>query len=189
MSDGGEDVGSVEERRRRRLGIVISVVLVLAALGLAFQGGDGEEEPEAAETAPRLVDVDDIAELEDALGHPIYWAGEQPPDRLELTREADDNVFLRYLPPGVEAGDARQDFLTVGTYPFVDPVAGLRRTAAESDSSLQTAAGGATVLVNPTSPGSVYLAYPGSDLQIEVYDPAPRRALKLIRSGAIGPVG
>ncbi len=189
VSDGRADVRSIQERRRRTLGIAISAVLVLAALVLAFQGGDGEEEPEATEAAPHLVDIDEIGELEDALGHPIYWAGERPPDRLELTREAGDNVFLRYLPPGVEAGDPRQDYLTVGTYPFVDPVEGLRRTAAESDSSLQTAADGAVLLVNPSSQGSVYLAYPDSDLQIEVYDPSPGRALKLIRSGAIGPVG
>lgn len=189
MSDGRADVAGILERRRRTLGIAISAVLVLAALVLALHDGAGGEESEATEIAPRLVDVDELAELEGALGHPVYWAGERPPDRLELKREAGGNVFLRYLPPGVEAGDARQDFLTVGTYPLVDPVEALRRTAAESGSSLRTAADGAALLVSPSSRGSVYLAYPGSDLQIEVYDPSPGRALRLIRSGAIGPVG
>ena len=37
--------------------------------------------------------------------------------------------------------------------------------------------------------GDVYLAYAESDLQIEVYDPVPGRALRLVRSGAIRPVG
>ncbi len=189
VSDGGADAAAIFERRRRVIGIAISAALVLIAIFLVAQGGDEEGSPEAVDTTPRLVDLDGVAEVEDALGHPVYWAGERPPDRLELMQDADGNVFLRYLPPGVEAGDERAEFLTVGTYPFVDPVAGLERTAAEGGASLRTADDGASILVNPDSRGSVYLAYPDSDLQIEVYDPVPGRALELIRSGEIQPAG
>jgi hypothetical protein len=188
VSDGRADVVGILERRRRQIGIAISAVLVLVAIVLVVQGGDGGDAPEAIDTAPHLVDVDDIAELEESLGHRLYWAGERPPDQLELTREADDSVYLRYLPPGVEAGDSRPQFLTIGTYPVAGAVEALQRTAAESRSSLQTGADGATILVNPSSRDSVYIARPDSDLQIEVYDPAGE-ALELIRSGAVRPVG
>jgi hypothetical protein len=178
----------VFDRRRRPIGIAVSAVLVLVALVLAMRDGGGGDAPSAAGT-PRLVDVGDLTALEGSLGHEVYWAGERAPDRLELVEEADGSLYLRYLPPGVEAGDPRPGFLTVGTYSVVDAVGALRRAAAQAGSTLEQAADGASILVNPTSEGSVYLAYPGSDIQIEVYDPAPGRALELIRSGAIGPVG
>jgi hypothetical protein len=189
VSEGGADAAAILERRRRAIGIALSALLVLVAIVLVVQDGDGGDDPEAVDTAPHLVDLDEIAGLEDSLGHPLYWAGERPPDQLELMQDVEGNVFLRYLPPGAEAGDPRSGFLTVGTYPFADPVAGLEETAAEGGTSLRTAADGASILVNPSTEGSVYLAYPGSELQIEVYDPAPGRALELIRSGEIRPAG
>lgn len=177
-----------EGQRRRAIGIAISALLVLVALVLVVTGGDGGGDAEAVDAAPRLVEAEEIAELGDELGHPVYWAGERPPDRVELKREPSGNVFVRYLPPDAEAGDPRSGFLTVGTYPFVDAVAGLERTAAQTGVELRTAADGARILVNPAAPDSAYLAYPDSDLQIEVYDPAGR-ALELIRSGEVEPAG
>lgn len=189
MSDGGGvAAGFGGWRRSRLIGIGVSVALVALALVLATQGG-GDGGPEAVDTSPHLVDAGELASLQGSLGHEVYWAGEQPPDRLEVTREADGNVYLRYLPPGVEAGDPEPGFLTIGTYPVADAVGALRRSAAKAGVALDRAADGAAVFANPSSAGSVYLAYPGSDLQIEVYDPAPGRALGLIRAGAIRPVG
>jgi hypothetical protein len=76
----------------------------------------------------------------------------------------------------------------VGTYPVAEPVAALRRLAAEAGSRPSRLAGEGLVVVNPDEPHSVYLAYPDSELQIEVYDPEPGRALRLLRSGAVEPV-
>ena len=36
---------------------------------------------------------------------------------------------------------------------------------------------------------SVYLAYPGQDTQIELFDPEPGRALQQARAGAVVPLG
>ena len=186
MSDGGVDAAAVLARRRRSIGIAASAGLVLLALALAFQGG---EEARSVDTSPHFVAATDLADLEGALGHELYWAGERQPDRVELTEEGDGSVYLRYLPAAVEAGDPRSQFLTVGTYPVAGAVAALRRAADKDGSALGRAPDGGVLLVNPSSDGSVYLAYPGSDLQIEVYDPVPGRALGLIRAGAIEPVG
>lgn len=176
-----------EGQRRRALGIAISALLVLAAVVLVALGGDGEDDPAAVDTAPRLVDGEEIAALGDSLGLSVYWAGERPPDRIELVQDPSGNVFLRYLPPGVEPGDPAAAFLTVGTYPFGDPVGGLEQTATETGGSLQTAPDGARMLVDPGS-DSVYLAYPDSGLQVEVYDPAGG-ALDLIEAGEVEPAG
>ena len=154
---------------------------------LALVGG-GEGAP-SIPSPPRIVSADEVEELASQLGHPVYWAGEPEGEGLELTAEGDGSVYLRYLTEGVEAGDRRQIFLTVGTYPIVDAQGALRRTARKNEARLDRLEEGAVVLPNPSSSGSVYLAYPESDLEIEVYHPDPGRALELIRSGAIEPVG
>lgn len=171
--------------RRRWIGVAVSALLILVALMLAAR----DEGSDTLDASPRLVDPDDLIALESSLGHPVYWAGKRPPDELELTAEADGNVILRYLPPGTEAGDPRQLFLTVGTYPVAGPVRALRRTAFEAGVKLEQLGRGVVALDNPSAAGSAYLAKPGSGLQVEVYDPAPGRALELLRSGAIGPAG
>jgi hypothetical protein len=188
MSVGGAEAG-IRPRRLRLAGLAVSVILVLTAVVLAIVGGSGGEAAQGIDTAPHLVDVAALTELESSLGHSVYWAGERPPARLELKEEGEGSVYLRYLPPGVEAGDPEQLYLTVGTYPVPDAVAALARAAAQSGEPLRHLEDGGVVLPNSASEGSVYLAYPESDLQIEVYDPTPGRSLRLIRSGAIQPLG
>ncbi len=188
MSNRGAAAGDELGRSRlRKIGPVLAALLVAAAVFLAFAGDDDSGAP-APDGTPRLIDEADLLDLEGMLGHAVYWAGERPPDRLELRREADGSTYLRYLPPGVGAGDPRQGFLTVGTYPLADPVAALRRTAAQAGIEVERR-GSAVVLESPSSPLSAYLARPGSGLQIETYDPRPGAALRLVSSGAIGPVG
>jgi hypothetical protein len=188
MTDGGAEGAGAAQRRRRLFGAAAAAVLVIVAVVLAFVGG-GDDDAESLESPPHLVDVSELRDLEASSGHQIYWAGPRPGTNLELSSEAAGNVYLRYLPPGTEPGDPNPRFLTVGTYPIPAAVAALRRSAAKSGASLEEAAGGGVVLPNPGSEGSVYLAYPGTDIEIEVYDPSPGGALELIRSGAIGPVG
>ena len=175
--------------RPRLAGILASVALVLIALALAVVGGEGGGDDAAAGIAARIVTADDLKSLEAELGHAIYWAGDRSPDQLELREEVDGSVYLRYLSPGAEAGDPRVTFLTVGTYPVAGAQAALRRTAHADGGRIEPLEDGAIALVDPSSPGSTYLAYPESDIEIEVYDPEPGRSLDLIRSGAIGPVG
>jgi hypothetical protein len=178
--------------RTRLIGAALSLAIVATAVVLAVVGGSGggsaAGSTTAIDTTPRIVDPGALEELEASDGRPVYWAGERPPDRLAVKEEPEGSVYLRYLPPGVEAGDPEQRFLTVGTYPVTDAVAALERTAASAGTEVEPGPGGAVVLRNPSSRGSVYLAYPGADIQIEVYDPVPGRSLRLIRSGAIEPV-
>jgi hypothetical protein len=188
MSEAGPGGAEIRRRRIHLAGIAASAVLVVVAVVLAITGGSGDG-GDSASMGPHFVDAGDLSDLESELGHPIYWAGERPPAQLELAEEADGSIYLRYLSPGLEAGDPEQRFLTVGTYPVVDAVGALERTADGAGVSLGHAADGGVVLANPSSEGSVYLAYPGSDIQIEVYDPVPGRSLQLIRSGVIQPVG
>jgi hypothetical protein len=137
-----------------------------------------------------LVAVGVIVWLEAATetGKPVYWAGPQPGTELELSRPSKDRTYVRYLTGGAEAGDPQPDFLTVGTYAFPNAVSALRKQSTQPGGVLASAPGGATVYFNRNAGQSVYLAYPGVDVEIEVYDPNPRRALQLVSSGQIVPV-
>lgn len=172
------------------VGAVLSVVLVALALTVAVVGGDqGDGEGEASQPVAvqaRIVSPDELAALEAELGHEVYWAGAPAGMRLELTEASDGAVYVRYFQPE-QSRDSPS--LTVGTYPVPDAEAATRRFAEEAGAEVFGRPGGGVVVPNPAAPGSVYLAYPGTDLQIEVFDPLPGQALALVRLGGIEPVG
>jgi hypothetical protein len=172
------------------LGAVVAGALVVGLIAwLIFHdsGGGGGESAKPGE--PQAATVGSLRALASQLGSPIYWAGPQSGE-LEVTNaEGGDRVYVRYLTGGAEIGDSRPDFLTVGTYAFEDPVKALKRQAKQPGGELATAPGGATVYVNKSRSQSVYLAYPGIEAEIEVFDPDPKTARDLVTSGQIVPVG
>ena len=102
-------------------------------------------------------------------------------------REGD--VYIRYLPAGIELGDKRPDFLTVGTYPYARAIATARSQAKQPGAFRRTIAGNGIAYSLPKNRKSVFFAYPRLDYLYEVYDPAPLRARRLVLSGRIRPVG
>ena len=164
--------------------ILLATAVLLAVVG---GGGDGDS---PVELGARSVDVSELRDAESSLGHPLYWAGPRPGKALELEVEAEGNAYLRYVPQGGAGGTVDlARYLTVGTYPVPAAQAALRRSARAAEVPLRQVEEGGLVLVDPAAEGSAYLAYPNSDLQIEVYDPAPGQAVRLIEAGEIRPVG
>lgn len=47
------------------------------------------------------------------------------------------------------------------------------------------APGGAIAFYARSRPTNIYLAFPGSKEQIEIFDPNPKQALALVKSGAV----
>jgi hypothetical protein len=169
--------------------IALALVALAAILLVAWLvSGDDDDSSSDDSGAARIVSAE---ELEDAVAgesEPVYWAGEEEGTELELSRPEEGRTYVRYLTDGADAGDPRGEFLTVGTYVQPDAVEALRRQAKEADGVLGTAPGEAVVYFNRNQPASVYLAYPGVDVQIEVFDPNFTRALQLVNSGQIVPV-
>jgi hypothetical protein len=89
----------------------------------------------------------------------------------------------------VPVGTSRSGYTIVGTYPVdnaYDVLNGLARK--DGESSFPAPRGGFAVFGEAT-PTNIYLAYPDEkNVQIEVYDPSPKRARSLIDSGRIAPV-
>lgn len=180
------------KRSLRALWIAVGVlaVLLVAAVVVWIADGSGEGgSEEAAEPAPRIVSAAELSEAAAASGGPVYWAGERPGSELELSEVGEGRrVYVRYLTGGAEAGDAKPDFLTVGTYRLPVAFALLKASAKRSGAKLRKAPGGAQAWVDPASPTSVYLAKPGGEYQVEVYDPNPKTALEVALSPDLQPV-
>jgi hypothetical protein len=132
--------------------------------------------------------VQQLKALAVTLGHAIYWVGAQPSDTYEVTRTRNGSIYIRYLPPGVRVGDRRSNYLTIGTYPQKGAFEILKATAARNHVGTMKLENGGVAFLDKNHPTSVYIAYPGPDLQIEVYDPAPGRASQLVMSGQVAPV-
>lgn len=142
--------------------------------------GSGSGEPE-------VVTVDALLETAEGRETALYWAGLPKDAELELSEPESGRTYLRYLTEGAEAGDPRP-FLTVGTYDLDEAAAALRRQGNEPDGVLASTPDDGVVYFNRSEPESVYLAYPGEDVQVEVFAPDFQEALELVTSGEITPV-
>lgn len=167
-----------------RTTVVAAMTLALALLP-GCGGSDSESDQQASSGAAEVVSADSLREASSEGATPIYWAGEQEGTELELSQPDEDRAYVRYLTGDAEAGDQRADFLTVSTYVQPNAVAVLRRQSERSGGTIGHAPGDATLYYDRANPRSVYLAYPGSSVEVEVFDPSFERALRLVNSGRI----
>lgn len=172
---------------------IAAVIVCVAILGLVVwllvlrpeDQPSGVAQPGAG---PVETSAADLAALSNDLGQPLYWAGRRPDTKLEATLTSSEYAYVRYLTADAAVGDASPDYLTVATYPSLNALENLRSYARNEDASTRRIPDGGLAVPVPGSPTSVYFARPTADVQVEVYDPQPREALELIRSGAIQPV-
>jgi hypothetical protein len=127
--------------------------------------------------------------LADEAEHPVYWIGPRPNRTYELTRTSSGRIFIRYLPPDVRVGNRSARFTIVGSYPVDNALDVLQDLSQEEGESSASVPGGGLAVYSTSSPNNVYLAYPGTDVQIEVFDPSAERALRLATTGRVVPVG
>lgn len=181
------------ERVRVTAALAVAIAVGLLVWLLLIKGG-GDSSSSASRQAPseaEAVSVVSESELLPALkgtGYPIYWAGPRVEVEYEVSRPSPDRTFIRYLPKGEEAG-SEKPFLTVGSYRQSGALARIKELGQKPGAVLVKAAGGGAAYAEGPDATSAYLAFPGVDTQIEVFDPKAGEALDLIRSGAIVPVG
>jgi hypothetical protein len=188
MAQGAQPVGSVGGANWIR--ITTAVVLAIVAgvvVWLIVKGGGEDHKTVGVSSSATAATLDTLHSLPGEVGHPVYWAGLRPGYTYELT-EVKGNIFIRYLPPGVQVGDPRPNYLTIGTYPAARSYGALRRQGRKRGNGSRRAAGGGIAVWSDGRPQSVYVAYPRSDIQIEVYHPAAKRARRLATSGAVEPI-
>jgi hypothetical protein len=177
-------------KRPTRIYLAAALAAAAAAVLLASCGGDSSTtstEATTSSSAATVVPESGLLEAMKGVGYPVYWAGPRLGARYEVSRH-EDRVFVRYLPKGEEAESERK-FLTVGSYRDSKALAGVRESGQKPGAILVKIGGGGTAYAEGTAATSAYMAFPGVGTQVEVFDPKPGEALRLIRSGAIVPVG
>ena len=181
-----------------RIGAVVAIALAAGfVVWLLVRGNDDSSSSSktttTAETAKPIGPVAATpATLRSASAQakrPIYWVGPRSGQTYELTRTASGRVYIRYLPPGAKIGNRRADYTIVGTYPTKDALKVLQDLAKQPTEKSVPAPGGGIAVYATNAPTNVYVAFPGSDEQIEVFDPSATRALRLVTSGRVAPVG
>jgi hypothetical protein len=170
-------------------GAIIAVSVLAVAVAVAAVWFLSRQDSSSSSTRgpvdaskPVALSADGLQTLAAAVPQPIYWAGARRGYLYELTRTTRNDVYIRYLPPGVDAGAKGANYLTVATYPFSDALSALQKV---SNGKGIPIAGGGLALVDESYPNSVHLAYPDVDYQVEVYDPSPARAREVATSGVV----
>jgi len=173
-----------------RLAAVLAVaVAVVFGAWLLVRGDDDPESqatPQPAEA--EAISAGGLRALARSLDGPVFWAGPRRGMQYELSRTAGGRVYIRYLPQNAEIGDPDPRYLTVATYPVPDALEATRAAGEAAGGVSRPLSGGGLAVYNTSRLSSVYLAFPGSDRQIEVFHPSGKRALQLVTSGAIVPI-
>lgn len=184
------DVGALRARKlsvqHMRLGALLAIGLAIFLSGWLILGG--RDDASAPANGASAASESKLRSFAASSSTPVYWAGPREGQTYELTRTADGRVYVRYLPDGVEVGDPRPQFLTVGTYPRPNAWAELRRAAREGGAVSRRLPNDGMMVFSRSRPTSVYVGYAGGRYQIEVYEPSPGSARELVLSGRIVPV-
>ena len=144
--------------------------------------------PKSARVGPEIRSASQLAAFAKTADNEIYWAGPRPATRYELTQLSDGRVYVRYLPSGVAAGSKRA-LLTIATYPFVNAFAATLKSSTEPNTVRVDTGAGAVAFYRSGFEKNVYVAFDGSDVQIEVFGPVAGRPASLVSSGQIVAVG
>lgn len=189
-------LSSVVRRPKVRVGAVIAVAIAAAFLVWLLVRENDDSSSNATTTtqtpaaiSPRAVTPAALRALSDEAGHSVYWVGPRRNRTYELTRTSSGRIFVRYLTPGAQIGNRSARFTIVGTYPSPDALEVLQDLSEQPGVRSASVPGGGLAVYSTSSPRSVYIAYPDSDVQIEVFDPSAARALRLATSGRVAPVG
>jgi hypothetical protein len=177
-------------RQEIRVGAVIAVALAIGFVVwlVAIRGG-GSSKAKVTTIAPTAATPERMRAVATDLGHAIYWAGPAANTTYELTKTSSGRIYVRYLPAGIRVGSSSARYTIVGTYPVPNAYNVLNGLARKSGESSFPAPRGGFAVYAKASPTNIYLAYPDlKDVQIEVYDPSPKRARSLIESGRVAPV-
>jgi hypothetical protein len=173
---------------KRRFGP--SAVIALAALiGLAAWlviDSRKNSTTESSISGPVALSLSGLRSFAQGISQPIYWVGARRNAKYEITRNS-TGVYLRYLPAGAKAGDPKP-LLTIGTYPLENAYAVTKTGSNGPNAVTVDIAGGGIAAYNKKHRTNVYVAYPGSAFQVEVFAPRAGVPRRLALSGRVQPV-
>lgn len=192
--------GSWLQRNRQTAIIGGAVVVVVVAAIIAFTVGGDDKKPSDnnANTGnnteqPANVQVglnpDGLKTAVGAIGRVVYWAGPETDYSYVLQTFGNGQTTVRYVPQDGDPNNQEAVYRVMGTYPIKNAFDVTTKAGQTEGSTLLTNSDGSIVVYNKSKTTNVYVAFPDVDVQIEIYDPAPGKALEVATSGRITKVG
>lgn len=114
-----------------------------------------------------------------------YWTGPLKNATYTLNSSTKGQIFIRYVPKSEKCDDVAAKFRVIATYDEADAFATTQAAGTTADGVSLLNADGSIVYFNKNVPTNIYLAYPGIDYQIEIYDPNPKEAVTLATRAGI----
>lgn len=121
----------------------------------------------------------ELRELATEINQPIYWVGPASETNYTLTIAENEQAYVKYLPQGVLPAEGDTALRIIATYLRQDAFSVTQGAANNPGAVSLTNSQGGAIYYNSATPNNVYLAYPGQNFQIEIFDPIPGAALEL----------
>jgi hypothetical protein len=119
----------------------------------------------------------------------VYWIGPLNKYKYVLTVNGSGVYFIKYIPDGYDPTDLAKKYTTVATYKVTSAFEAIKSIDGREDGIHLLSSDGKAIFYSKETATNVYAAFPNEDLQIEVFDPSPGRALRYVNTpGLLKPV-
>ena len=108
-----------------------------------------------------------------------YWTGPIKDATYSINATTPGQVFVRYILKGMDCGSTEAKFRVIATYAQTDAYKSTQEAGNQAEGVSLANPDGSVVYFSKNAPNNVYLAYPGVDYQIEIYDPDAKTAVTL----------
>lgn len=123
-------------------------------------------------------------------GATVYWAGPVKGAKYTLSIPGDGQAYVRYLPNGAGITDTSPNYVVIATYKTENAFDATQSAGNQTNGVTFLNVDGAAVYYSKNTPTNVYVAYPGKNFQIEIFDPISKTALEIASNrGALKVIG
>lgn len=175
--------------RRAALSGTTLCLLAGVALGAGLRVAGAEAgSVRLAAGVPTVVSPAQLTRYALASGRTVYWLGPIGDRRLEVTEAGAKGLFVRYLPAGAGPAGTADTFLTVASYPLDNAYRTAIRSSRAADAVSRRLGRGGVAVWRRSRPTNVYVAFPESDILVEIYDPGRVVSRGIGRASGVRPV-
>lgn len=132
------------------------------------------------------IDEKDLRALVVAKDLTVYWLGPEVGAKYLLNTSLVDGISLRVISTGTNSAGASEMYYEVGIWDEPDAFALTQKAALQPNGVGFINADGNAVYYDSRDPKNIYIGLKGADIQVEIFDPRPDKALvAALRQGRV----